>query len=621
MEVLIKTLETDDATAGAMDSCLCMTLRFGIAALALGAFIFMGRFMGGEAKDTAPVEAKPAGQESMSNCVLVCGAELSVWLFMGFMLQAVGLQYTTASSGALLGSLTIVLVPLLSLLDGRRINKLTWGSVGLAAAGTALFVGPNALAGACCSLGDVMELGSAALFAVQMWRCEKLIRQFPENQVAALTCLQLAFVSGLSFLCVLAQGSSLPSVVETVSAFPPGEWLQVVIMGLVTTAFCLWAEARALRDVDAPIAALIYACEPIWGAVFAYLWRGEMPDGPCALCGAALLLGASMAGVYASSEREEDSSRPGPKRKSLEERQRRRLLRAFLLGDGDALLGGGGSGRAPDFPKPKDEGILIGRTGAQEHKASQAGGEANVGASQRNFDSAAASLDQAKALPPPPLPGVALCATMSSQHDIGSQATRWQHDEDSKYIRGMFTLRERWSSVVFTLAICVHFSTNDRPGNHHAERYASAYGAAKADLVDSLVNEMFVEIPIVVTASPLAECFLLDWSITNPLATTSQVETLDVENQAFFEKNVQLLSSSLANLAEEQTKMAMYERNAGRKGDDKGKGKGYRNPQPQPLDTMVLSKQIQNYCKAINNYAGDAFSKVYLVSNKPKAAS
>ncbi|CAE7656546.1 unnamed protein product, partial [Symbiodinium sp. CCMP2456] len=90
-----------------------------------------------------------------------------------------------------------------------------------------------------------------------------------------------------------------------------------------------------------------------------------------------------------------------------------------------------------------------------------------------------------------------------------------------------------------------------------------------ADLVESLVNEMFTEIPIVVTASPLAECFLLDWSITNPLATTSQVETLDVENQAFFEKNVQLLSSSLANLAEEQTKMAMYERNAGRKGDDK----------------------------------------------------
>lgn len=309
-QVLIKTLETDDATAGAMDSCLCMTLRFGIAALALGAAIFVGRLMSGPQKEAAPTEARAAG-ETMSNCVLICGAELSVWLFLGFMLQAVGLQYTTASSGALLGSLTIVIVPLLSLLDGRRINKLTWGSVGLAAAGTALFVGPNALAGAFCSLGDVMELGSAALFAVQMWRCEKLIRQFPESQVAALTCLQLAFVSGLSFVCVLAQGSSPESVVETVSAFPPGEWLQVVIMGLVTTAFCLWAEARALRDVDAPIAALIYACEPIWGAVFAYLWRGEMPDGPCAVCGAGLLLVASMAGVYASSQRDEEEPRSG----------------------------------------------------------------------------------------------------------------------------------------------------------------------------------------------------------------------------------------------------------------------------------------------------------------------
>ena len=36
-----------------------------------------------------------------------------------------------------------------------------------------------------------------------------------------------------------------------------------------------------------------------------------------------------------------------------------------------------------------------------------------------------------------------------------------------------------------------------------------------------------------------------------------------------------------------------------------GKGKGYR-AQPQPLDTMVLSKQIQNYCKAKGN-AGSGF--------------
>jgi len=152
--------------------------------------------------------------------------------------------------------------------------------------------------------------------------------------------------------------------------------------------------------------------------------------------------------------------------------------------------------------------------------------------------------------------------------------------------------------------------------------YATVSAAAKTEMVDIPVHEMFVEIPVVVTSSPLAESFLLDWSITDPQLTTSQVDTLDVENQAFFEKNIQLLTTSLQDLAEEQQKLVMFERNAGRKGDDKGKGKGFRyGSQPRPLDTMVLSKQIQNYCKAINSYAGDAFSKVYLVSNKPKAAA
>eukprot|EP00438_Fugacium_kawagutii_P023770 Skav213331 [mRNA] locus=scaffold3340:265458:270202:+ [translate_table: standard] len=122
-----------------------MSLRFGIAAIAMSFVAFTQR----PKDETATTQG----------CILACGAELAVWLFLAFMLQAVGLQYTTASSGALLGSLTIVLVPLLSLLDGRRINQLTWGSVGLATLGTALFVGPNAFSGAFSSFGTWAHCG------------------------------------------------------------------------------------------------------------------------------------------------------------------------------------------------------------------------------------------------------------------------------------------------------------------------------------------------------------------------------------------------------------------------------------------------------------------------------
>jgi len=130
--------------------------------------------------------------------------------------------------------------------------------------------------------------------------------------------------------------------------------------------------------------------------------------------------------------------------------------------------------------------------------------------------------------------------------------------------------------------------------------------------------EMFEEIPITVHSPLLVEAFLVDWALADPGSTTTQLEALDIENQAFLEKNVQLLIGSLSDLAEEQQKMQQWERNAARKGEGKG-GKFGKGPahQPRPLDTMILSQQIQNYCRQINSFAGDSFGKLYLVANKP----
>merc|ERR1712226_1194808 len=118
-----------------------------------------------------------------------------------------------------------------------------------------------------------------------------------------------------------------------------------------------------------------------------------------------------------------------------------------------------------------------------------------------------------------------------------------------------------------------------------------------------------MEIPIVMNSSLIVESFLVDWAISDPSSTTSQLGTLDVENHGFLEKNVQLLMDSLGELAEEQQKMIQFERQAARKGEPPQKGAqnryGPRNvAPPRQLDTMVLSQQIQNYCKAINGFAG-----------------
>jgi translation initiation factor 3 subunit H len=150
-------------------------------------------------------------------------------------------------------------------------------------------------------------------------------------------------------------------------------------------------------------------------------------------------------------------------------------------------------------------------------------------------------------------------------------------------------------------------------------KYTQTREANRSALYDFPSGDMFMEIPLSITSLVIVESFLVDWAISDPM-TMSQVPALDVENQVFLEKNVQLLIQSLQVLSDEQMKMQTWERQAMRGQDGKGggKGKGYRQAQPpKQLDTMIISQQIQNYCKQINNSAGDAFGKVFLLSNKP----
>mmetsp|Transcript_26062 Transcript_26062/g.68488 ORF Transcript_26062/g.68488 Transcript_26062/m.68488 type:complete len:307 (-) Transcript_26062:164-1084(-) len=134
--------------------------------------------------------------------------------------------------------------------------------------------------------------------------------------------------------------------------------------------------------------------------------------------------------------------------------------------------------------------------------------------------------------------------------------------------------------------------------------------------------EMFKEIPIAVHSPAIIEAFLVDWALAD-IDTTTQLDTLDVENQHFLERNVQLLIGSMEELMTEQRKIRDFEVQAARNQQpERNRRDGrYRMPQPRQLDTMILSQQIQKYCKQINNFAGDSFGKIYLLSNKPSGAA
>jgi len=83
-----------------------------------------------------------------------------------------------------------------------------------------------------------------------------------------------------------------------ISAIP---WLPLLYTGLITTAGTLWLEMKALRNVSAQDAALVYTTEPLWGALFAWAFLGER-WGALGWVGAAMIVMSSATAQMASEE-------------------------------------------------------------------------------------------------------------------------------------------------------------------------------------------------------------------------------------------------------------------------------------------------------------------------------
>ena len=121
---------------------------------------------------------------------ILCGLAL----FVAQGLQQVGLMYTEPGKAGFITAMYIVLVPVLGLFLGRRCGIRVWVSVALAVAGLYLLscVGVTRI-----NIGDVLILGAAAAFAVQIVLIDVLAQRLDGIR---LNCIQFAMVTILSTL-------------------------------------------------------------------------------------------------------------------------------------------------------------------------------------------------------------------------------------------------------------------------------------------------------------------------------------------------------------------------------------------------------------------------------------
>jgi len=193
------------------------------------------------------------------------GSILGLMLFGGLALQYIGLEYTTASKSAFVTGLNVVMVPVFSayILKKRPPFNAIAGVV-LATAGLFILSGGFSKS---WNKGDSLTLLCAICFALQIIFIDKFAAKTDARQLAV-----IQIISAAVFCSVLWLGYSLFQP----TAFTMDNWVVTTILytGAMGTALAFGVQTIAQKFTTPTRAALIFACEPVFGAIFAV----TMPD-------------------------------------------------------------------------------------------------------------------------------------------------------------------------------------------------------------------------------------------------------------------------------------------------------------------------------------------------------
>lgn len=208
-----------------------------------------------------------------------CGAILGFFLFGGFALQIIGLQYTTPSKNAFLTATNVVFVPFIAMVLYKRKVK-AQSLVGAAMA----IIGAGVLslqADFSMGIGDALTLVCAVCFAFQIFLTGEFVGRI-RPMVLNFIQMAMAFVGslvGYLFSGELAFHADKNSI-----------WA-VLYLGLISTCLTYFLQTLSQRYVEETKAAIILSMEAVFGTVFSVILLHEQVTAKM-LIGSALILGA-----------------------------------------------------------------------------------------------------------------------------------------------------------------------------------------------------------------------------------------------------------------------------------------------------------------------------------------
>lgn len=185
---------------------------------------------------------------------------MAVLLYATYVLQTIGLLYTTASKSSFYSGLAVIFVPMISLVVYRaKLNANTIFSVISAFAG--LFLLSYAGNDFSFTIGDFMTIMCSAVYAALLLLTSDYVRQYDATQ---LSIVQMYIVGILGLLSAVLF-ENWPTNVTPLSFY------SLMFSAVFCTAFAFWMQATAQKFTSAAHVALIFTMEPVFGALTSWL--------------------------------------------------------------------------------------------------------------------------------------------------------------------------------------------------------------------------------------------------------------------------------------------------------------------------------------------------------------
>lgn len=251
--VLVKNALADVSTV------LFLALRFSAAAILLGG-LYAAR--GGR----------------LTRKGFAAGVLTGALLYSGYLLQTVGLRWTTPATSGFITGLYIVLVPLFAaIVYSRMPGASEWTGVLLASTGMALMT--FSTSDVAIGKGELLTVACAVAFAAHMIALSHYSRHMNTD---LLTLLQI----GTS--AVIALGTFW-WVEDVKLRWTPALVTALAVTSVLATALAFWIQTWAQAHTSATRAAVIFSLEPVFAWLTSWLVEGETLTGR-AMAGAACIL-------------------------------------------------------------------------------------------------------------------------------------------------------------------------------------------------------------------------------------------------------------------------------------------------------------------------------------------